>query len=49
MLIDAFAGGDIDPGWNDFGDGNFGTLITTRKAAEEAGAEGWPSPSRDTE
>lgn len=48
-LIAAFERGEIDGGWGDHGDGNFGTVITTREAARSAGVEGWPSPPRNGE
>ncbi|WP_132866568.1 hypothetical protein [Mycobacteroides abscessus] len=48
-LIAAFERGEIDPGWGDLGGGYVGTFITTRAAAAAAGAEGWPSPPRNSD
>ncbi|MBE7194488.1 MAG: hypothetical protein INR66_18670 [Gordonia polyisoprenivorans] len=46
-LIDAFAAGDIDGGWDKLANGDFITFIATRQAAREAGQVGWPSPPRN--
>ncbi|MBN0975108.1 MULTISPECIES: hypothetical protein [unclassified Gordonia (in: high G+C Gram-positive bacteria)] len=46
-LVAAFERDELDPGWGELGDGNFGTFIGTRQAATVAGVQGWPSPPRD--